>query len=551
MKCLKPLLVLCVVCFVIGFFAAVWFWLQGVGSRVYALRTPSEGDVRGETVLTPREGGLSAPELTTGTGVAATQLPGEWLCFRGEARDNIAHASETLTHNWSEAGNRPHVLWSVPLGEGHAGAAVWAGRVYLIDYDESQSADAVRCLSLADGSEIWCWRYPQHIANNHGRTRTVPAIATLSAAPSKMSPANGANGTDRADDAEGSDGGNTKSDEDGKNSTTESETRVVTLDPKGVLFCHNAITGELRWSCNLVERFQTVVPGWYVGQCPLIDADRVIVAPGGPDASFAALSLVDGSELWRSANPSKFPMSHSSIVPMTSHPGAEVADSATVDANAANMSEDKVTPRKMYVWCGEGGVLAVDAGTGALLWETSLWKVGTATVASPLQISERELFFSGGYKSGAMLLRLTGANLPDGSAADSVTPEEVYRLKFRDFEAEQHTPIFYRGYVYGERKQDPQFVCLDPRTGKKCWESGRANRIGNGYGPFMLIDDVFYLLDDKTGELVMVSATPEKYIELGRCEVIPDCVNAWGPMALAGNRLILRDERRLFCVELH
>ncbi len=550
MRYLKRLLVLCVFCFVIGFFAAVWLWLQGVDSRVYTLRTPSDGDIRGETLIAPQEGGLSVPELTMGDGVPATQLAGEWLCFRGASRDNTAQTSGVLTHDWSTAEKRPHVLWSIPLGEGHAGAAVWAGRVYLIDYDESLSADAVRCLSLADGVEIWCWRYPQHIANNHGRTRTVPAIATLSKEISTTS-------TD-------SDGGNRPNET--VNGTREPVTCVVTLDPKGVLFCHNAVTGELRWMCDLVKQFQTTVPGWYAGQCPLIDEDRVIVAPGGSDASFAALSLVDGTELWRSANPSKFPMSHSSIVPMTYRVDAtnsdstdsadstdsDFSDSINVDTEAAEkLASDS---RKMYVWCGEGGVLAVDAETGRVLWETTLWKVGTATVASPLQISERELFFSGGYKSGAMLLRL--ANAPT-SANDlpaegvSMLAEEVYRLKFRDFEAEQHTPILYRGYVYGERKQDPQFVCIDPKTGQKCWESGRSHRIGNGYGPFMLIDDVFYLLDDKTGELVMVSATPERYVELGRCEVIPDCVNAWGPMALAGNRLILRDERRLFCVELH
>ena len=45
-------------------------------------------------------------------------------------------------------------LWSVELGEGYAGPAVWAGRVYVLDYDRLASADALRCLSLADG-KIW------------------------------------------------------------------------------------------------------------------------------------------------------------------------------------------------------------------------------------------------------------------------------------------------------------------------------------------------------------------------------------------------------------
>ena len=37
--------------------------------------------------------------------------------------------------------------------EGHAGAAIHRGRVYLIDYDRDKKLDAIRCLSLDDGSK--------------------------------------------------------------------------------------------------------------------------------------------------------------------------------------------------------------------------------------------------------------------------------------------------------------------------------------------------------------------------------------------------------------
>ena len=43
------------------------------------------------------------------------------------------------------------MLWSIELGEGHAGAAVRDGRVYVLDYDRQAEADVLRCLSLADG----------------------------------------------------------------------------------------------------------------------------------------------------------------------------------------------------------------------------------------------------------------------------------------------------------------------------------------------------------------------------------------------------------------
>ena len=45
------------------------------------------------------------------------------------------------------------MLWSIELGEGHAGAAVRDGRVFVLDYDRAASADVLRCFSLADGRE--------------------------------------------------------------------------------------------------------------------------------------------------------------------------------------------------------------------------------------------------------------------------------------------------------------------------------------------------------------------------------------------------------------
>ncbi len=64
------------------------------------------------------------------------------------------------------------------VGEGYAGAAVLNGRVYLMDYDREHKQDALRCLSLADGREIWRYRLPRlrqaqprHVPHRAGRHR--------------------------------------------------------------------------------------------------------------------------------------------------------------------------------------------------------------------------------------------------------------------------------------------------------------------------------------------------------------------------------------------
>src|SRR5436309_865738 len=83
--------------------------------------------------------------------------------------------------------------------------------------DAGARADAVRCLSLADGREIWRRSYPVDITRNHGITRTVPAA------------------TDRY---------------------------VVTLGPKCQVVCLDATSGDFRWGIDLVSQFGTTVPQW-------------------------------------------------------------------------------------------------------------------------------------------------------------------------------------------------------------------------------------------------------------------------------------------------
>ena len=36
--------------------------------------------------------------------------------------------------------------------------------------------------------------------------------------------------------------------------------------------------------------------------------------------------------------------------------------------------------RRMYVYCGKGGVAGVAADNGELLWDTTDWQIGTANV---------------------------------------------------------------------------------------------------------------------------------------------------------------------------
>jgi outer membrane protein assembly factor BamB len=407
-----------------------------------------------------------AGKLTPGSGVAS-DLPGAWPGFRGANRTGLADEANSLARTWEAAG--PRQLWKIDVGEGYAGAAVANGRVYLMDYDREHKQDALRCLSLGEGAEIWRFAYPVAVKRNHGMSRTVPTVHGSS---------------------------------------------VVAIGPKCHVVCLDATAGTLRWGFDMVPQFGATVPPWYAGQCPLFDQDKLILAPGGKDALLAALDPATGHVLWQTPNPRGWKMTHSSVVPM------------------------EFAGKRMYVYCASLGVVGVSAEDGALLWETSDWKISIATVPSPVVLEGGRIFLSGGYNAGSLMLQLH-------EEEGRIVARTAFKLDAEVFGATQQTPIYHQQHLYGVRP-DGQFVCLDP-TGKVVWTSGAGEQFG--MGSFLLSDGLLFALND-SGTLRLIEATPDRYNRLAQAPVLLDGRESWGPMSLAGTRLIARDLTRMVCLEV-
>ena len=130
----------------------------------------------------------------------------QWSGFRGKDRTNIV--SHAVPIKLAEGNFKE--LWTVETGEGHAAPAVWKGRVYMLDYNEQLSSDALRCFDLKTGAELWRRWYRVPMKRNHGFSRTIPAVT-----------------------------------EDGK---------VMTIGPEGHVMCCNGETGDLLWTLDLKKR---------------------------------------------------------------------------------------------------------------------------------------------------------------------------------------------------------------------------------------------------------------------------------------------------------
>jgi outer membrane protein assembly factor BamB len=412
-------------------------------------------------------------------------LPGNWPRFRGEDFDNISKDPTTLAETWDTAG--PPVVWKISLGEGYAGPAVRNGRVYILDYNEKRKADMLRCFSLKSGKELWRTWYNVEFKRNHGYSRTIPAV------------------TDKY---------------------------VVSIGPRSHVMCTDPLDGRLLWSIDLEKEYGIagtikgkITPEWYSGQCPLIDNDMAIIAPGGK-AIMIGVDCATGNVLWKTPNPDSLRMSHTSIIPMT------------------------IYGTKMYVYAALGGVCAVAAegeNTGRILWKTTDWNPAI-TVASPVYIGNGEIAVFGSYGAGAARIKIS----QDGTGFTATVTEK--HKSSEGLASEQHTPILKNGHLWTVMPENAgplkrQLACYSTKDLiTPVWASGKENRFGKGMGPYILSGDKLYLLDDEGG-LYLFRIENTKASQLAGKKVM-EAVEAWSPMALAGRYLILRDSHNMLCLDI-
>jgi outer membrane protein assembly factor BamB len=186
-----------------------------------------------------------------------------------------------------------------------------------------------------------------------------------------------------------------------------------------------------------------------------------------------AVDCATGEIAWKTPNPDKWVMTHSSIMPM------------------------EFAGRRFYVYCGgstdAGGVVGVSATDGTILWKTDAWKV-RISAPSPVVVGPDRIFLTAGYgqyDNGCMMLRLT-------EAGGGIAAQVEFRHPTERFGSMQHTPIHYNGHIYGVG-MDKQVICLDLQ-GNVVWTSTSANRFGNG--PYTMAEGFLCVLDDSGSTLV-------------------------------------------------
>ncbi len=364
-------------------------------------------DQRGQLVeiLAAIESAESAPPRGPSEKIAPPALLGpseprsistrDWPQFHGPRRDNLCDETGLL-QQWPAGG--PRLLWKLEgLGKGYSTVSIAADRLFTM---------GDRATRRARRNSFWPTTWP-----------CKPLWAARVGPPH----------------------------EDGPRCTpTVDGKRLYALGTEGDLVCLETATGKPLWQRNLVKDFGgRMMTGWKYSESPLVDGDRLVCTPGGPDAALVALDKRTGREVWKAT------------VPELGDQGRDgAAYSSPVAAEIAGLRE--------IVQVLGRGVVGVDAATGRFLWSYNRLANRTANITHAI-VRGDFLFVTNSYQTGSALLRIV-------RSGETFRAEEVYFLDYRKFENHHGGVVLVGDYVYGgsgQNRGDP--VSIELATGKIAW----------------------------------------------------------------------------------
>ena len=183
-----------------------------------------------------------------------SSLAQDWPQWRGPNRNGVL-TSFSEPRVWPE---KLKPIWKTTVGAGHSSPIVAAGRIYL--HSRQDEEEIVSCLDLSTGRLVWKDSY---------------------SVPYRMNPAATGHGKGP------------------KSTPVVSDGRLYTFGITGVLSCFDIKTGRLIWSKEFSKQFKETSPLFGASMSPLIDGGLVIVNIGGHDqGALSAFNALTGDLKW-------------------------------------------------------------------------------------------------------------------------------------------------------------------------------------------------------------------------------------------------------------
>ena len=297
-----------------------------------------------------------------------------------------------------------------------------------------------------------------------------------------------------------------------RNTPTVDGDHVYVMSANGTLKCLTVKDGSEIWSVSLTDDLGGERPNWGYSESPLVDGDKILCTPGGSKGAVVALDKTNGNVVWQSSDFTN-PCHYSSII---------VAD---------------VNGRKQYIQLFEKALAGFDANNGALLWQDA-WDGRIAVIPTPI-FNDNTVYISSGYGVGSMLLDISDS-------------EQVKRKWFSKKMKNHHGGVILLDGNYYGYSDKVGWLCQSAKTGGEVWSEKDEFK----KGAIAYADGRFYLLEEDSGEVALISASPEGWQEQGRFQLEPLSENrkrkgkVWVHPVISNGRLFLRDQEMIYCFDI-
>ncbi len=403
---------------------------------------------------------------------------------------NSSSPQKGVLKSWPAGG--PEILWSANIGIGYGGPVASNGKVFLLDRDDA-AGDILKCFELSSGKELWKFAYSAPGSVMFPGSRSVPVV-------------------------------------DGN--------YVYSCGPYGDLYCIDINTHQPVWKKNVWTDYGGgEIPTWAISQCPFIYNDLLIIASQAPQAGVVAYDKLTGDVKWQTPNL-----------------GAVGYVSPVVVKAAGEDHVVMITASAGGGWgsAGSGGkVIGINPLTGKTLWEYENFQC-RIPVPVALDAGDSRLLITGGYEAGSAMLKI------DKKSDGTYGVTELY--KNLDFGAHTQPPLLHNGYFYAQYSTNERkdgLVCMD-MDGKIMWKTGREPLFERGS---MILADGIILATDGATKLFLIEPDGSQFKQIASAELLTAAIGTderaarfgvqnWAPIALAGGKLLIRDQSRLLCVKV-
>ena len=277
----------------------------------------------------------------------------------------------------------------------------------------------------------------------------------------------------------------------------------------------NLADGKPVWQHDLVKEFggsysmdARGIKEWGNAASAVVDGNHVLMAGGGSGQSIIAFDKKTGAVAWKNHDEK---ITQATPTPATIHGVRQV------------------------IFYTQSGLVSVAPDTGDLLWKHP-HQYNVSTASSPV-VAGDIVYASAAYQVGAVAVQIMRTET-------GLQPKELY--KDRKLMNHWMTPLVHDNHLYGlfghAKQRTAPVMAVEFKTGKTLWSEE-----GFGHGGLIYIDGHLLIQGDQ-GQLVLAKATPEKYTEVARAQVLEG--RCWNMPIVANGKVYTHSDSEAVCLDI-